>query len=154
MANADNSEPRINTRQYIFSEAQTRLFFILSGVGMVAVVVTLLILASAKPQGAFKELDRTNYIETLESATTSISEYRENADGTVSIPIERAMELVAERGTANPFEASSATPEGEAAPETDTPDAAPAETAPDAEATPEAAPEETTPEEAAPAEAE
>ena len=149
MANADNSEPRINTRQYIFSEAQTRLFFILSGVGMVAVVVTLLILASAKPQGAFKELDRTNYIETLEDATTSISEYRENADGSVNIPIERAMELVAERGTANPFEASSAAPEAAPA----TPEAAPAETAPDAEATP-AAPVETPPEETAPAEAE
>ena len=148
MANADNSEPRINTRQYIFSEAQTRLFFILSGVGMVAVVVTLLILASAKPQGAFKELDRTNYIETLEDATASISEYRENADGSVNIPIERAMELVAERGTANPFEASSAAPEA-----TRYVRAAPAETAPDAEATP-AAPVETPPEETAPAEAE
>ena len=141
MANNSN-EPRVNTRQYIFSEAQTRLFFILSGVGMVATVVTLLILASAKPQGAFKELDRSNYIATLDSATTSISEYRENADGSVSIPIERAMELVAERGTANPFGDAEAPAESEAAPEAEP--AAEGEAAPaQSEAAPEAESEET-----------
>ena len=106
MADQANETPRVNTRQYIFSEAQTRLFFILSGVGMIATVVTLLILTTAKPRGEFKELDRTTYVETLESATESIGEYRQNSDGTVNIPIERAIELVAERGTANPFGSS------------------------------------------------
>lgn len=94
------------TRQYIFTAGLTRLLFIGMAVGMIVTLVGLLILSSSRPRGEFTtNLDRSPYLNTLEEATSSISEYRENADGTVSIPIERAMELVAERGVVNPFAA-------------------------------------------------
>jgi len=95
--------PKNNTRNYLFSEAQTRLFFVISGVGMVATIVGLLVLASSRPQGSFKELERSTYLNTITSATADLSGYKQNANGSVSIPIERAMELVAERGVENPF---------------------------------------------------
>jgi hypothetical protein len=94
------------TRQYIFTEGQTRLMFIASSILMVATVVGFLILSSSRPQGSFTtNLDRSPYLNNLQGATESLEGYRENPDGTVSIPIERAMELVAERGVVNPFKA-------------------------------------------------
>lgn len=94
---------RSNNRNYLFSEAQTRLFFVVSGVGMVATLVGLLILASARPQGSFKQLERSTYLNTITAATNDLTGYKQNANGSVSIPIERAMELVVERGVVNPF---------------------------------------------------
>jgi len=92
-------------RQYIFTEQQTRWLFVLSGIGMVSVIVALLILSTSRPRGEFEtNLDRTQYLSTVEEATQSLEGYRENADGTVSIPIERAMELIAERGVNNASE--------------------------------------------------
>ena len=93
-------------RQYIFSSGQTRLLFIGMSVLMVATLVGILILASSRPQGRFTtNLDRTQYQTTLEQAVSDLEGYRENADGTVSIPIEQAMELIVERGVVNPFSA-------------------------------------------------
>ena len=92
------------TRQYIFTEQQTRFLFVGSGIAMVATLFTLLILSTSRPRGEFTtNLDRSTYLTTVQEASDSISEYRENADGTVNIPIERAMELVVERGVVNPF---------------------------------------------------
>lgn len=93
-------------RQYIFSEGQTRLLFIAMSVGMVATLVGILLLASSRPQGRLTtNLDRTQYQTTLAEATSQLEGYHENADGTVSIPIERAMELIVERGVVDPFSA-------------------------------------------------
>ncbi len=93
-------------RQYIFSEGQTRLLFIAMSVGMVATLVGILLLASSRPQGRYTtNLDRTQYQTTLTNATDQLGGYRENADGSVSIPIEKAMELIVERGVVNPFSA-------------------------------------------------
>lgn len=92
-------------RPYIISEQQTRLLYVLSSMGMIAVLVALLVLTSSRPRGEFEtSLDRTQYLSTLEEATQSLEGYKENADGSVSIPIEQAMELIVERGVVNPFE--------------------------------------------------
>lgn len=94
-----------NTRRYIFSEAQTRLMFVGSGVLMVATIVGILFLASSYPQGRYLEPIRSQYLATLTEATEELAGGAENADGTFTIPIERAMELVAERGVVDPFAA-------------------------------------------------
>ena len=91
------------TRQYIFSEAQTRLFFVGSGVLMVSALVTILILATARPRGEFLEPNREQYLETVGQASEALSGGAQNDDGSVTIPIERAMELIVERGVAQPF---------------------------------------------------
>jgi hypothetical protein len=91
------------TRQYIFTEEQTRQMFIGAGVLMVSTLVGLLLLASSRPQGKFKQLDRTTYITTVTQASQSLESYQQHEDGTVSIPIERAMKLLAERGIAKAF---------------------------------------------------
>lgn len=95
-------EPQ-ETRQYIFSEAQTRFFFAATGVLMVSTIVGLLLLATVQPQGNFELPDRRQYIETVTSAAEDLSGGAENTDGSVTISIERAIELVAERGVVDPF---------------------------------------------------
>jgi hypothetical protein len=92
-----------NTRQYIFTEEQTRLMFIGTGVLMVATIVGILLLAYSRPQGRYSLVDRSQYLETVQGASEQIGSYRQNADGTVSIPVEAAMELLIERGVNNAF---------------------------------------------------
>jgi hypothetical protein len=92
-----------STRQYIFSEEQTRQMFIGAGVLMVASLVGLLLLASSRPQGRFVHPDRTTLLNTVNAASERLESYHLNDDGSVSIPIERAIELVSERGIAKTF---------------------------------------------------
>lgn len=92
-----------STRQYIFSEEQTRQMFIGAGVLMIATLVGILLLASSRPQGRFANLDRTTLLNTVNAASVQLESYQLHEDGTVSIPIERAIELLAERGIANAF---------------------------------------------------
>jgi hypothetical protein len=109
---AERTQP---TRQYIFTEEQTRLMFIGTGVLMLATIVGILLLAYSRPQGRFSLVDRSQYLETVQSAGEQIGNYHQNADGTISIPVEAAMELLVERGVANAFgantDAVNATPE-------------------------------------------
>jgi hypothetical protein len=100
-----------NTRHYIFTEEQTRFMFIGTGVLMLATIVGILLLASSRPQGRFTQLDRSQYLTTVESASEQISTYRQNADGSVSIPVEQAMDLLVERGVSNAFTTSATTSE-------------------------------------------
>lgn len=99
-----------NTRQYIFTEEQTRFMFIGTGVLMVATIVGILLLAYSRPQGRFSLVDRSQYLQTVQGASEQISSYRQNGDGTVSIPVDRAMELLVERGVADPFTGTETTP--------------------------------------------
>jgi hypothetical protein len=92
-----------STRQYIFTEEQTRQMFIGAGVLMVATLVGILLLASSRPQGRFVQPDRTTLLNTVNSASETLESYHLHEDGTVSIPIDLAIELVAERGIKNAF---------------------------------------------------
>lgn len=86
------------TRQYIFTEGQIRLAFVASGVGMVAILVLLLVLVSARPQGRYAAADVSQYENTLEVAASKLQGYEVLENGRARIDIDRAMELVAERG--------------------------------------------------------
>ncbi len=92
-----------NNRKYLFSEAQTRMMFVVSGIGMVATVIAILIMATSQPQGRFSQLDRTAYLTTLERSTENLSGYSMNPDGSATIPLEHAMQLVVERGVQDTF---------------------------------------------------
>ena len=100
---ARSVSPSENQRRYIFSEAQTRLMFVGSGVLMVATIVGILLLASARPQGQYLEPNRAQYLATLTEATEQLAGGAVNADGSLTLPIEQAMELVVERGVVDPF---------------------------------------------------
>ena len=86
------------TRQYIFTEGQIRLAFVASGVGMVAILVLLLVLTSARPQGRYQPADTSQFENTLELATSKLEGYEVLDNGRARIDIDHAMELVAERG--------------------------------------------------------
>ena len=101
-------QPETPTRQYIFSEAQIRLLFIGSVAAMVFTLFAILLLASSRPKGRLVEPDRSQYQSAAEDAAERLSGGQTSADGSVTIPIERAMELIAERGVADPFTAQSA----------------------------------------------
>jgi hypothetical protein len=109
---AEQTQP---IRQYIFTEEQTRFMFIGTGVLMLSTIVAILLLAYSRPQGRFSVVDRSQYLQTVQTASEQISTYRQNPDGTVSIPVTEAMELLVERGVADAFSATSTT---NAAPET------------------------------------
>lgn len=86
------------TRQYIFSEGQVRFAFVASGVGMVTILVLLLVLVSSRPQGRLAPADTSQFENTLEVATARLEGYEVLENGRARIDIDRAMELVAERG--------------------------------------------------------
>ena len=90
------------TRQYLLSEGQVRAAFILSAVGMTALLLLLLILATAKPESRFVEADPTEFRQGLTAATSALSGYEMFEDGRARLDIDRAMELVAERGVQSP----------------------------------------------------
>ena len=89
------SEP---TRQYLFSEQQVRSAFVLSGIGMVTVIVGLLLLASSRPQGRFDPADTSSFVATLAAATEDLEGFEPIGTNRARIDIDTAMELVVERG--------------------------------------------------------
>lgn len=99
----DLRDDRTANDKLIFSEGQVRLAFVASTFGMVAVIVAILLLATMQPQGRYVAADATEYNRTLSLASSALGEYRETEDGRITIPIERAMELVAERGVVGPL---------------------------------------------------
>ncbi len=89
-------------RDYLLTEGETRVLFILGGIGAVAALVLILVLMSARPQGQYTPADTTEYELTLTTAAAALSDYSHSeVTGRVTIPIERAMSLVAERGVNN-----------------------------------------------------
>ena len=89
------------TRQYMFSPQQVRMAVALGTVGMIAAIVVLLFLASSRPQGRFQPLDDSQFQQHLANATGDLSGYSVDGDR-ATIDINRAIELVAERGVQNP----------------------------------------------------
>jgi mono/diheme cytochrome c family protein len=90
------------TRQYLFSERQVRMAFVLGTLGMVAVLVAILLLATSKPQGSLVPLDTTAFDQQVVAATSALEGYEDLGDGRARIDIDHAMQLVVERGVVNP----------------------------------------------------
>ena len=89
-------------RDYLLTEGETRVLFIMGGIGAVATLVLILVLISARPQGQYTPADTTQYQQTLTTAAAALTDYSRNeTTGRITIPIEQAMELVAQRGVNN-----------------------------------------------------
>lgn len=82
----------------LFDEGQIRTAFVLSGVGMVALLVFVLILATSRPQGTFQEADDSQFQATLLAATENLEGYELVGETRARIDIGHAIELVADRG--------------------------------------------------------
>ncbi|MFN2323123.1 MAG: cytochrome c [Trueperaceae bacterium] len=106
------------TRQTVVSAAQVRLGYALGGIGAVSLIVAVLILATARPQGAYVTLDATQHEAALDRADVELRGFDVRDDGSARVDIEHAMRLVAERGTSavdGASAASASTTEPEAA---------------------------------------
>jgi mono/diheme cytochrome c family protein len=95
------------TRQYVVSAGQVRLGYALGGIGAVSLIVAVLILATARPQGNYVAVDTTQHEAALDRAEAALRGFEVREDGTARIDIEHAMRLVAERGTAAALAGSS-----------------------------------------------
>lgn len=98
---SEQKQPFQTERQYLFTPQQVRLAVALGTVGMIAAIVVLLFLASSRPQGRFEALDDSQFQQHLADATDDLSGYTVDGDR-ATIDINRAIELVAERGVQNP----------------------------------------------------
>lgn len=87
----------------LFSEDQIRTAFVASGVGMVALLVFVLILATSRPQGTYQVADDGQYRATVRAAAENLDGYELVGEDGARIDIERAMELVVERGVDLPL---------------------------------------------------
>ncbi|HEX7004402.1 MAG TPA: cytochrome c [Trueperaceae bacterium] len=120
------------TRQYIFTEGQIKGMFAAVTILMIVVLGGLLLLISARPQGAFTTADTRQFEATVGAASEELSGYRMLEDGTVQIDIDRAIELVADRGVTGLFSQAEAAgqapvadaPEGQEAGQAGLPDGA------------------------------
>lgn len=90
------------TKQFIFSEKQIRFAMAAFTVGGLLLILAIFFLATARPQGSFKELDAHEFERHVVNATANFDEYAIKEDGRAQLPINRAIELVAERGTVDP----------------------------------------------------
>jgi mono/diheme cytochrome c family protein len=86
------------SRQYLFTSQQIRMAFVLSGIGMIAVIVGLLVLATSQPQGRLTPPDTSEFEATLAAASEDLTGFERIGDTRARIDIDTAMALVVERG--------------------------------------------------------
>jgi mono/diheme cytochrome c family protein len=88
-------------RDYAVSERALRILFGLLIGGAIAALVVILLLMSLGPRGRYVTPNTQQYELTLERSLEQLGAYHHDAEtGVTRVPIERAMELVAERGVA------------------------------------------------------
>ncbi|MDF1523043.1 MAG: cytochrome c [Trueperaceae bacterium] len=86
------------TRRYVVSAQQVRLGYALGGIGAVSLIVAILILATARPQGTPVQVDTTAHVASLARAQEALTGFELREDGSAGIDIDHAMQLVVERG--------------------------------------------------------
>jgi mono/diheme cytochrome c family protein len=98
-------------RGYVVSERTLRILFGLLIGGGITLLVVILLLMTLGPRGRYTTPNTQLYDSTLERAMERLAAYDYDAEtGAARIPIERAMELVAERGVADLTFAQAAPP--------------------------------------------
>lgn len=106
----------------LVGEALLRRLSLLLLIGGLLVITIFLVLISTRPQGRLVAPDTRQHQQTREQAQASLARLGPNEDGTVAIPIELAMRLLAEEGAvilaapppppAEPGEVAVALPDG------------------------------------------
>lgn len=94
----DAEQPDLPERDYAIGSNMVRNLFIGSGIGAVVLIVVILTLTSAIDQARYTPADTTQYQRTLTSASQELTGYSQGENGRVSIPIEQAISITAERG--------------------------------------------------------
>lgn len=90
--------PAEPTRRYVVSAAQVRLGYALGGIGAVGLLLALLVLATARPQGQLVTVDTSQHEASLTRAADALAGFELREDGSARIDIDHAMALVLERG--------------------------------------------------------
>jgi len=85
-------------RDYLLSERMVTILFAGSASLMVLVLLALALVATARPQGRLANVNTSQFEAVREQALENLSGYRQYQDGTITIDIERAMDLTLERG--------------------------------------------------------
>lgn len=111
-------------RAPLFSANDVRVAYLAASLGMAGLLVLILILATTRPQGSFQVADDTQFRATVAAAAADLDGYELVGENRARIDIDRAIELVAERGVDLPLTELGAAP---AAPEDEADAAAPAE---------------------------
>ena len=104
------------TPRPLVSAQQVRGAYFLGGIGAVTLIVGLLLLSSARPQGNLVRVDDTQYATQLQAAEAALTGFELIGDG-ARIDIGHAMQLVVERGVDLPLYAGGAAPVAAATPE-------------------------------------
>lgn len=97
------------TPRYLVSSEQVRGAYFLGGIGAVALILGVLLLASARPQGNPVTVDDTQYQRQLQAAEADLTGFELIGDG-ARIDIGHAMQLVVDRGVDLPIYAGGAAP--------------------------------------------
>ena len=97
------------TPRPLVSAAQVRGTFFLGGVGAVALILGLLLLSTARPQGRLVTVDDSQYQLQLQAAEAGLAGFELVGDG-ARIDIGHAMQLVVERGVGQPIYAGGVPP--------------------------------------------
>jgi mono/diheme cytochrome c family protein len=101
---SDRPNPR-----YLVSSEQVRGAYFLGGIGAVALILGVLLLASARPQGNPVTVDDAQYQLQLQAAEADLTGFELIGDG-ARIDIGHAMQLVVDRGVDLPLYAGGAAP--------------------------------------------
>ena len=97
------------TPRPLVSAAQVRGTFFLGGIGAVALILGLLLLSTARPQGRLVTVDDSQYQLQLQAAEAALTGFELVGDG-ARIDIGHAMQLVVERGVGQPIYAGGVPP--------------------------------------------
>jgi mono/diheme cytochrome c family protein len=92
-----NSKP---TRQYLISPGTLRNLFVVGWVVSILILVAILTMTASGERSRYTPADETQFQETLQAASTALEEPGVNELGAGRIPIERAMQIVSEKGLA------------------------------------------------------
>ena len=85
-------------RDYLLSERVITNLFAASAILMVLVLFALALIATARPQGRLANVNTSQHEAVRERALDNLTGYRQYQDGTITIDINRAMDLTVDRG--------------------------------------------------------
>ncbi len=85
---------------YLISPGTLRNLFVASIIAAVVILLAILVMMTSFNRARYTPANETQFQETLQAASTTLEEPGANDTGSGRIPIERAMEIVAEKGLA------------------------------------------------------
>ncbi|MDA0699850.1 MAG: hypothetical protein O3A02_01395, partial [bacterium] len=79
--------PDAGERRFVISAEQIRTMLLFGTLGMIAVPLALLLLSTARPQGAFVPVDDSQHQALLQTAQAKLTGFEVRADGGARIDI-------------------------------------------------------------------